>query len=633
MKIKAEQYKIKGMNQDLSNSAFNKDFSWENHNIRLTARGGDESYSNNDLLSVTNEKGNLNITTSIDINGKVLGTCVINDYLVLFTKSSIDNYDRIYLASKPVLNISATSLLFYGDLNFDINSKIQTLPYFENEFVQKVYWIDEINQPRVINIANPPSPNYGNDNQFNFSQELALNETVDITKQYGNGYFKSGVIQYSFTYFNKNGIESNIFYTTPINYISPEDRGGKVDEIINNSFKIEIDNIDLNFDYIRIYSCYRTSLDSTPEIRSVIDLKTNSSGIIFVDNGTSGSIVSTDILLYIGGEELYPKCMSQKSNTLFFGNISLRGNDSLPLSLQNNGDISKGDIPTHNSEFKWYRKGTTLEDNSNPSYPYKPKSLSFNNNIKHFKYDETYRLGIQGQYSNGKWSTPIWLGEDKKVDQRYVSVCPGTLVHIVYINGSYEPDAALVPWLSSKFKKVRPVMVPLSYFDRTIVAQGIVNNTLGIAKNRAPNNIASSNFAYPDYLFRTNGRKSDYASNSERSFNGRYAHFDLLKLNNEYHNFEYIENMGNWGFSLNTPDNDIHDIHQIQQYDGSGLLEWDLFFVDKNMVNFWSPDIYYNSDISLNYIKNSVRANLYGFSVSTGLNEKLKMNGGAWKLE
>ena len=44
------------MNKDLSYSAFNPEYSWDNKNIRLTARDG------NDALSVTNERGNLLIS-------------------------------------------------------------------------------------------------------------------------------------------------------------------------------------------------------------------------------------------------------------------------------------------------------------------------------------------------------------------------------------------------------------------------------------------------------------------------------------------------------------------------------------------------------------------------------------------
>ena len=50
---------------------------------------------------------------------------------------------------------------------------------------------------------------------------------------------------------NKNGAESNIFHVTPLNYISPIDRGGKIDEIINNTFKINISDIESKFEYIK----------------------------------------------------------------------------------------------------------------------------------------------------------------------------------------------------------------------------------------------------------------------------------------------------------------------------------------------------------------------------------------------
>ena len=56
MQIKSQNYKIKGMRRDESYSAFNPEYSWYNKNIRLTARDG------NDLLSITNERGNTSIS-------------------------------------------------------------------------------------------------------------------------------------------------------------------------------------------------------------------------------------------------------------------------------------------------------------------------------------------------------------------------------------------------------------------------------------------------------------------------------------------------------------------------------------------------------------------------------------------
>ena len=296
------------------------------------------------MLAITNERGNLKLITSIDILGSTLGTCVIDEYLVIFTHDS--THDRIYRLSKPSNNNSTTVLLFEGNLN--LSERIQALPFYENENIQKVYWIDGINQPRVINVVADYS-SY-TDTSFDFVQELKLEETVSIEKQTYGGSFKSGVIQYAFTYFNKNGVESNIFYITPIQYISPPDRGGKIDEFVNNSFKIDISNLETKFEYIRIYGVFRTSIDTTPEVRNIIDLKINSTSASFVDTGIEGEAISSDYLLYVGGEELIPKAMTQKNNVLFLGNIDLKKEAITPIKLTEIDTISEGDV---SSMFSW----------------------------------------------------------------------------------------------------------------------------------------------------------------------------------------------------------------------------------------------------------------------------------------
>jgi len=59
MQIKAQLYEIIGMNQDDSYSSFDKKFSWENKNIRVTA------INDNNLLSISNEKGNNELSVNV----------------------------------------------------------------------------------------------------------------------------------------------------------------------------------------------------------------------------------------------------------------------------------------------------------------------------------------------------------------------------------------------------------------------------------------------------------------------------------------------------------------------------------------------------------------------------------------
>ena len=167
--------------------------------------------------------------------------------------------------------------MYSGDLNFSVNHPIETLPVYENENAIKVYWVDGINQPRVINIArfydDKDALRNGTNTQFDFVSTMQLNESCSVTKNsLASGTFSPGTIQYVCTYYNKYGQESNIFYTSSLYYISYSDRAGSPEDRVSNAFNIHLENLDSNFEYVRIYSIHRTSLDATPTVRRVVDL-------------------------------------------------------------------------------------------------------------------------------------------------------------------------------------------------------------------------------------------------------------------------------------------------------------------------------------------------------------------------
>ena len=279
---------IKGMRQDISPSKANPEYVFDARNIRLTARG------NNTLLSISNEQGNKKIPNDqVLIYGEVKGYCVLGNYLITFSKK--DNIDYIYRSNK-IDDTWITECLYgieegedlgnYKSLNFSNN--IQALGIYENDNIQKVYWVDGVNQPRVINIVKDKLLNKTVDQvrqsytntSFDFIPELQLKENVTVTPSFNqNGKFSSGTIQYAFTYYNKYGQETNIFYTTDLYYITYPNRGGSPEDKINTSFQIKIDKLQYNsFDYVRIYSIHRSSLNATPYVKRVIDLPTKGLG-------------------------------------------------------------------------------------------------------------------------------------------------------------------------------------------------------------------------------------------------------------------------------------------------------------------------------------------------------------------
>lgn len=303
MGMKTSTHVIRGMNRDLSKSKISSEYAFDAQNIRITAREG------NTLLSVTNEKGNTPL--GISFEGKVIGYCVVNTYLVVF--STNDSLDFIYRIDKH-LNVTS---LYTGNLGFSEEHPIEAIGVYENENIQKVYWVDGINQPRVINIVKDAliggTPVY-NDNSFDFVQELSLKEKVEVERVLiSNGMFSPGTIQYAFTYYTKYGQESNIFYTTELFNLSHNDRGGSPEDKINNSFTINISNIDNKFDYIRVYSIHRTSLDAIPVVKRISDIEisggtfrgVNSASVVYRrtnnpiyvkqgDSNNEGTLLSTD---------------------------------------------------------------------------------------------------------------------------------------------------------------------------------------------------------------------------------------------------------------------------------------------------------------------------------------------------
>ena len=151
--------------------------------------------------------------------------------------------------------------------------------------LKKVYWTDGVNQMRFINVANYDS-SYNN-TSFDFSPIMELQETVSVEKQLNSiGQFPAGTVQYVCTYFNKNGVETNPFFVSSQYYSSPAKKGGSPESSFSNSFKLEMTNLQGSFDYARIYSIMRTSIDATPVVKKVVDIPIEITGSETVTIGT-----------------------------------------------------------------------------------------------------------------------------------------------------------------------------------------------------------------------------------------------------------------------------------------------------------------------------------------------------------
>lgn len=489
---------FQGMRRDNHPIRQEKQFLWDAHNIRLTTR------DDNTMLSITNEKSTESIM-SFGQGETYVGHSVIGDYLILLT-TGLEN-DRIYRINLGS-DLYTREVLYEGkDLNFNADYPAQMISDYESELVQKVYWVDGLNSPRVINVAKPElvypdkngspntekvdlynkSGNYNSlytDHPFGFIQDLELNERVSIDRlQSSVGIFPSGVIQYAMTYLHKYGQESNIFYVSEPLYLSYSDRGGSPEDRISTSFKITVKNIDKKFQYIRVYSIIRTSIDAVPTVKRVVDIDIAQGGttgdvvdskeVSIVDNNTTGDVVDPTYLLYVGGKDIIANCIASKDNTLFLGGITYNRKSVYDLDIR---DSELKLFPAPNLEVKPRTINLPAQD---VEYRY---ANQLSENTSTFKRGETYRLGCRFQYKSGEWSDPVWV---KDYDYNYSNLSyNGSVLNLGKIVGTIS-DELRDKLIANGYKKVQALIVQPSYRDRSIIAQGILCPTVGNVGNRA----------------------------------------------------------------------------------------------------------------------------------------------------
>ena len=241
-------------------------------------------------FAISSEGKEIDATTSVP--GKVIGVQKIDKYIVYFSKG--DNFDCV-----SILNFKEHNTVnLIGDFNFSEKYPIESVGIVETDDIIKVYWVDGLNQPRLLNVKNEydsPKNNYQS-YYFDFQPELGTPYTpkLTVTKLLdGQGYFHSGVVQYAASYYNKNGQESPVFLQSDLFYITGKNRGLSPEEYGSNSFALYFENIDSTYwEYIRVYRIFRSSLNAIPQVEIIGDYKIDSLETKTITEETSVIIVS-----------------------------------------------------------------------------------------------------------------------------------------------------------------------------------------------------------------------------------------------------------------------------------------------------------------------------------------------------
>lgn len=411
---KADKHGFKGLARTGHPIRQNAEYLWDAHNIRLTTREDDT------LLSITNERSTRSVWAGFSETARYVGHIQCGKYLIVFICDGDE--DVIYRLDLDDLDGEAgnKSILYkaaHSELNFSIEHPIQAVFVCETSLVNKVYWTDNYNPVRYMDITRPDRLGTRYDTIYGYS-EAYLNSSVkgcpfdtvpslnwgivgtrevSVEIQYGYGEFPAGVIQYAFTYSHKYCGETPIIYTTPLYPIGFAERGGSPEEKIAVSFYLKGKKMLTGFDYVNIYSIIRTTRDAEPTVKRVAQINGkdfNTAG--FRDSGFYGETIDANELLFSNKRKITAGCIEVKDNTLFLGDITYT-NKAL-TNITSYKDIREAGTWATGSEaintVKRMEEGNLCIADAM---------------IPEFMYNQWYRLGIRFQYDTGEWSEPVFL--------------------------------------------------------------------------------------------------------------------------------------------------------------------------------------------------------------------------------
>ncbi|HEY8363961.1 MAG TPA: hypothetical protein VIK84_00185 [Haloplasmataceae bacterium] len=416
---------IKGMNKNLDNLSRPKDSYYNAKNFVNIDKEGL-------LFNLTNERGTINkeTFTSTERPGdvyRIIGHTVLNDQVIVFGVSMDNLHSEIGVFD---INDNYTTILNNDELNFKIEHQIdaEARVFFNGDRV--VYFTDNYNPIRVVNLDNPPTSNIDENTSSYPNRRLPY---VNYLETLESGTLKTGCYLFTVRYLDSNlnttpfgpvcnpipVVDDTRDFTTLRNTYD----GAPIDTNVNKSLRLEIKNVDTNFKYIEIVVIYYEGDTRQRVIRSAGLLEITGSTMEF----TYDLSLSNDRNIQIDIEEISQepvfynkaKCVTQKDGILVYSNLSS------DTELDDFQKIANRITVEYQIEEVLFNEAITItpppfvsstyakSDTSQSAFlDYKNEELTFNK--KGYMRDEVYSLGIQFVYKNGAKSLVYHIpGTDK----------------------------------------------------------------------------------------------------------------------------------------------------------------------------------------------------------------------------
>ena len=286
----------------------------------------------------------------------IIGWTTLRDDIYLFTTDCTTDSPGVtdptsfgqiwkftYDKTKAIDDLSHYSLtmIYNAELNFSTKHPIfnpgRVETRYESSNIQKIYWTDNFNPPRFINVADPNVQSLDVSNLL-LAPSIQFDVPV-INNILKGGNLKSGMYQYAYRLKRKSGVETRFSMPSSLTFLTPyteASTGGTSKFItyegvdanftVDKTIEIFLDNLDTTFDTVEVAFIFYGKKNSTPEAYVFFEgAISNRSSFTIKHTGEEDSSypITLDELTAFSVNIRRAKALATKSNTLFLSNVTI----------------------------------------------------------------------------------------------------------------------------------------------------------------------------------------------------------------------------------------------------------------------------------------------------------------------
>lgn len=264
-------------------------------------------------------------TTSTILGSSTTNTTAIITQLTHTTSAAL--LTRQYIVSTDQYSYKSGLIYSNSGLNFNTAYPIKAEGRYESVNLRKIYWVDGLNNIRYMILD---SVNMADDvSIFDINSTAELPDPV--ASLINGGKYTSGLVQYSYQLYRKNGAATTYSPVSNILYLTSHDGNADSRSFIGNSLnedtgkavEVVISGIDINYDRVRVVAIHYTEPLVNPTINIIAELEYSNPYIKLVDNGytTYGTVPIEEFRLF-GQVDYIANSIATKNNYLFLADVT-----------------------------------------------------------------------------------------------------------------------------------------------------------------------------------------------------------------------------------------------------------------------------------------------------------------------